>query len=73
MPFPIPVLVYITNSKCCEVPFRLISIEGETEVIQLPRDSRISRNNFFKPWFPSTLSEKFEPGAKYESIGTAGD
>ena len=48
-------LVYRTTTKLWEGPFKFISIDGETVVVQLARGRRIFRSTCVKPWIKSRL------------------
>ena len=55
LPSGAPVLVYRTTTKLWEGPFKFISIDGETVVVQLARGRRIFRRTCVKPWIKSRL------------------
>lgn len=57
LPSRSPVLVWRTKPKLWEGPFRFISVEGETAVVQLNRGRRIFRTSCVKPWIRSLLTE----------------
>lgn len=50
LPWRAPVLVYRTNSKRLEVPFRFITMENETIILKISRGRRIFRIICFRPW-----------------------
>ena len=54
------VLVYRTKSKRWEGPFRYISCEGETVVVQLQRGRRIFRTTCVKPWVKSNFKRNHD-------------
>ena len=54
------VLVYRTVTKKWEGPFKFISIDGETVVVQLPRGRKIFRSVCVKPYIKSKLKLPME-------------
>ena len=64
LPAGSPVLVYRSTTDKWEGPFRYISIEGETVVVQLPHGRRIFRSHYVRPWVNPLIGNK-EPDDKY--------
>lgn len=68
LPAGSPILVYRTTSKKWEGPFKFISIEGETAVIQLHRGRKIFRSTCIKPYAPPMPQHSARPCHKPNEI-----
>lgn len=54
-------LVYRSSLESWEGPFKFINIYGETVIIQLPRERKVFKSSWVRPFDSSTLKDNNNP------------
>lgn len=73
LPAGSPVLIYRTKTKSWEGPFKFISIEDETAVVQLNRGRKIFRSTCVRPLVDSDLEHDHEETTAWLASGKRKD